>query len=149
MRSFLFLFLLVGVFLASSLPVTRAADDDDKKLKEKEKDKAKEKEDDSADWESLLSLNNGAPGKHHFSWPKNGKVRFKWETTPDGQVPNFRVTIAKLNERNGNYQIIATIATTQGRSKDSATLNLVEGKYQLYIATKYMKYTLSVEGKGK
>jgi len=115
--------------------------------KGKEPVKAKEEESD-ASWSSLLTVSNAA-GNKQFDVAKASKVKFSWETTPDGQVPNFRVTVAKQNARTDSFQTFATIATTHGKSKDSATMNLGPGKYRVYIATKFMKFTLTVEGKEK
>ncbi len=135
------LLLLVLVLTPAFL---RAADEKDGKAKEKDKEKAKD-EKEILEWTTLLTVANEPGGNKHFDLAKNGKVKFTWDTSPNGQVPQFRVTVAKLNDRNGNYQIFATITSVFGASKDSTTLNLGAGKYRLYVATKFMKYTLKVE----
>lgn len=143
--------LMLIVLLAIGLPVSFpafAADEEKDKTKEKG-EKEKDEKKDEEQWTTLLTVVDFPGGFKHFDVTKGGKVKFSWDTKPDGRVPNFRVTVAKLNPRNGNFQIFGTIATTHGASKKSAVMNLVDGKYRLYIATKDMKYTLTVAGKEK
>lgn len=134
--------------LVLSAPTGAADEKDDKaKMNEKEKEKVKEKKEKKEEvWTSLFTVSSAPGGFQHFDLPKNSKVKFTWETTPDGQVPQFRVTVAKLNDRTGSYQTQGTVVSTKFAEKKSAGMLLAAGKYRLYIATKFMKYTLTVEG---
>ena len=133
--------LALSLSLVLWVPMSEADEKDDKaKLNEKEKKEKKEEV-----WTSIFSVSSAPGGFQHFDLAKNSKVKFTWETTPDGQVPQFRVTVAKLNERTGTYQTQGTVVSTKFAEKKSGGMLLAAGKYRLYIATKFMKYTLTVE----
>lgn len=142
--------LALALGFAVSAPIGAADEKEDKeKMKEKEKEKVKEKKEEKEEsWTTLITVSSAPGGFQHFDVAKNCKVKFTWETTPDGQVPQFRVTVAKLNDRTGTYQIQGTVVSTKFAEKKSAGMLLAAGKYRLYIATKFMKYTLTVEGAG-
>lgn len=132
---------LAVVALLLTAPLA-AADEKDAKPKENEKEKPNKP---AVEWVPVFTVSNAPGGKQYFDLPKSGRVKFSWETTPNGQVPQLRVTVAKLNERTGSYQIIGTVMSVFTATKSSAMMDLTAGKYQLYIATKFMKYTLNVE----
>jgi|GEM_PF-2430240 len=137
------LLLALGFLACTGISPSAQGADDDAKAKADGKDK---KEKDEQPWEHLYTVSNEPGGFKQFDVAKNSKVKFTWETTPDGQVPQFRVTVAKLNDRTGSYQTLGTVVSTNKAAKGNAGMVLASGKYRLYVATKFMKYTLNVEG---
>ncbi len=138
-------FSLLALLVASMSIVAPVRGDDDAKMKEDKKEGKKEEKKEK-EWSTLYTVSNEPGGFKHFDVGENSKVKFSWVTAPDGGVPQFRVTVAKLNPRNGSYQIIGTIVSTNTAAKSSSGMVLAAGKYRLYVATKFMKYTLTVEG---
>ena len=118
--------------LASAAPAF-GADADGKAAKERE-------------WVQIAQFSN-AVGKRTFNLPENARVRVTWETERDGQVPTFRAVLSKAKDRNGRitYQTLKTFVNTQATTKGFDVVILEKGGYQLYFATKQMKYTFTVE----
>ncbi|MEX2213372.1 MAG: hypothetical protein WD768_04550 [Phycisphaeraceae bacterium] len=98
------------------------------------------------EWVQIATFSN-AVGKRTFDLPANARVRVTWDTERDGQVPTFRAVLSKAKDRNGKitYQTLQTFVNTQATTKGNAIVALEKGGYQLYFATKMMKYTFTVE----